>query len=139
MKLIKKRIFSFSASLIIAISAMSVISSPAFANSNQKVWYSNSSNPAVKVYIKGSFVYAQISNRSLDMPVTKLKYVSGNLLNEFGADYIHIKDFSHNGLLDIGVLTSVGYGGSNRCYKVYEYSPKFYVYKSRAKKTVCFE
>ena len=133
MKLIKKLIFSFSVLLVVAISTATL------ASPSQKEWYSNSSNPAVKVFIKGAFVYAQISNRSLDMPAAKLKYVSGNLLNEYGADYIHIKDFTHDGLLDIGVLTSVGYGGSNRCYAVFEYSPSFYVYETRSKKTVCFE
>ncbi len=137
MKQIKKRIFSLSVLLILAISMIPLAN--ADQQTSQKEWYSYSNNPTVKAYIKGSFVYAQISTRNLEMPASKLKSISGYLLNEYGADYIHIEDLNHNGRLDIGILTSVGYGGSNPCYAVFEYSPSFYVFKTRSRKTICLE
>jgi len=105
----------------------------------QREWYSSSVTPAVKVYIKGSFIYALVNNRKINLPPIKLKQVSGNLLNEYATDYIRIEDFTHDRFSDIGVLKSVGYGGSNRCYAIFEYSPKFYSYKSKSRKTVCID
>lgn len=136
MKLIRKIIFS----LAVLIVATSAIANNRYVNyEGQGVWSANSSTPAVRVYIKGSYIYARLNNRSLKLPPTKLKRVNGNLLNEYTADYIHIQDFNHDKFLDIGILKSVGYGGSNRCYAVFEYLPKFYSYKSRSRTTACID
>jgi len=138
MKQIKQTIFPFSAALGVALS-LGIITTNLYAAGNQTEWFSNSGIPNVKVYIKNAFVYAQVSKRDLDLSANKLKYVNGRLLNEYGAEYIQIKDYNGDGYSDIGVLTSVGYGGSNQCYAVFEYLPNFYGYKTRSKKTVCVE
>lgn len=142
MSLIKKRVFSFFTKIVamafVMVFAMTYTMT-VMAYEGQGEWFSNSSAPAVRVYIKGSFVYAQLSDRSLNLPATKLKHVSGNLLNEYAADYIKIQDFNRDRFSDIGVLKSVGYGGSNRCYAIFEYMPSFYSYKTRSTKTVCLD
>jgi len=138
MKQIKQTIFPFSASLVMVL-FLTIITTSLSAAGNTKQWFSNSGLPNVRVYIKNAFVYAQVSRRNLNLPASKLKYVNGRLLNEYNADYIQIKDYNGDGYSDIGVLTSVGYGGSNQCYAVFEYLPKFYSYKTRSKKTVCVE
>jgi len=138
MKQIKQTIFPFSAALGVALS-LAVFTTSLYAAGHQTEWFSNYGTPSVKVYIKNAFVYAQVSKRNLDLSATKLKYVNGRLLNEYDTDYIQIKDYNGDGYSDIGVLTSVGYGGSNQCYAVFEYLPDFYGYKTRSKKTVCIE
>ena len=136
MKWIKTLLFSLS---ILAISTTVTANNRYINFDGQGVWTSNSSTPAVRVYIKGSYLYAQAKNRKLKLPATKLKRVNGNLLNEYTHEYIRIQDFNHDKFADIGILKSVGYGGSNRCYAVFEYLPKFYSYKARSKKTVCID
>ena len=108
---------------------------------SQGLWTSVSSKPAVKVFIEGSAVKAKLLTESsgADLPAIKLKTINSLLLNEYTEDYIKIQDFNNNGQVDIGILKSVGYGGSKRCYSVFEYQPDFYSYSSRATKTICIE
>lgn len=135
MKLIKT-IFVFSTFLL----AFSAIANDRYTNYQaQGEWYSSVSNPSVKVFIKGTFLYAQAMDDRLNFPPVRLKRVSGRLLNEYTNEYIRIQDFNHDKYDDVGVLKSVSYGGSNRCYAIFEYQPGFYSYKSRSTKTVCIE
>lgn len=136
MKIIKKSLIS----LLFILVATNAMSNDRYANYEaQGEWYSNSTNPAVKVFIRGSYVYAELRNRKQNLPATKLKRVNGVLLNEYTNQFIRIQDFNSDKFADIGVLKSVSYGGSNRCYSVFVYSPKFYTYKSKSSKTVCIE
>ena len=105
----------------------------------QGEWYSSASNPAVRIFIKGTHVYAESLNRKLNLPATQLKRVNGNLLNEYTTQYIQIHDFNHDGFDDIAVLKSVSYGAGTRCYSVFSYMPSYYAYKSKSAKTVCIE
>jgi len=140
MKLINKIFFSLSILIVATVVTTAAIADIRGNNYNgQGEWYSNSATPAVKVFIKDAFVYVKLNNRKLNLSPVKLKQVNGNLLNEYTADYILIQDFTQDRFLDIGVLKSVGYGGSNRCYAVFEYFPKFYSYKSKSRKTVCID
>ena len=140
MKLINKIFFSLSILIVATVVTTAAIADVRDNNYNgQGEWYSNSGTPSVKVFIKEAFVYVQLNNRKLNLSPVKLKQVNGNLLNEYGADFIRIQDFTQDRFSDIGVLKSVGYGGSNRCYAVFEYSPKSYSYKSKSRKTVCID
>ncbi len=107
---------------------------------SQGVWSSVLSKPAVKVFIENSVVKAKLLTESkVDLPAIKLKKINSLLLNEYTEHYINLQDFDNDGLLDIGVLKSVGYGGGKRCYSVFEYKPDFYSYSSKVKKTICIE
>jgi len=108
----------------------------------QGKWIYDQSAPAIEVFIKGSSVYAKIyaqskSNASVDLPAIQLKKVNSPLLNEYTEEFIKIQDFNQDKLMDIGILKSVGYGGGERCYSVFEYQPNFYSFNSRATKTIC--
>ncbi len=129
MKLSNKILFLFT--LMVAATSLS-------ASQNQTEWYSATGSPAVRVFVKGAYVYAQLDQGGLNDSAIKLKHVNGDLLHEYGADYIRIRDFNADGSFDIGVLTGAGYGGSDMCYAVFEYLPDFYAYKTRSSKTVCF-
>lgn len=105
-------------------------------------WIYDQSNPAIEVFIQGSSVYAKTigqskSSASPNLPAIKLKKVNSPLLNEYTEQFIKIQDFNNDMLMDIGILKSVGYGGGERCYSVFEYKPNFYSFSSRATKTVC--
>lgn len=109
----------------------------------QGKWFSDSGESVVEVFIKDASVYAKIKAQSintknaLDLPATKLKKINSNLLNEYTEQFIVIRDFNKDNLMDVGVLKSVGYGSGDRCYSVFEYQPDFYSFSSRASKTIC--
>ncbi len=117
--------------------------SSSFANNRygsyegQGRWTSTSITPTVEVYLKGSSIYAKPQDKTLDMPATRLKRVNSNLLNEYTEQFILLEDFNGDSYQDIGVLKSIKLGGNSLCYSIYEYQPAFYVYRSRASKTVC--
>ncbi len=125
-------------SLLLLLIASNTMSSERNTGNNviydgQGEWYTDATIPAVNVFIQGSYVYAEAANRT----ATKLKQLNGVLRDEYGAEYIRVRDFTHDRFADVAVLTSVGYSGSDRCYAVFEYLPKQQKYKSRSTKTVC--
>ena len=109
---------------------------------DQGKWIYDQSNPAIEVFIQDSSVYAKIitqskSSASENLPGIRLKTVNSLLLNEYTEHFIKIQDFNNDAFADIGILKSVGYGGGDRCYSVFEYKPSFYSFSPRATKTVC--
>lgn len=111
----------------------------------QGIWVSDAGEPVVEVYIKGASVYAKLKAQSektknvINLPATKLKKINSNLLNEYTEQFVLIRDFNKDNLMDVGVLKSVGYGSGDRCYSVFEYQPDFYSFSSRASKTICIQ
>lgn len=103
----------------------------------QKLWVSDEGEPVVEVFIKGASVFAKV--RAVDLPAIELKKINSNLLNENTEQFILIRDFNQDGLMDVGVMKSIGYGSGDRCYSVFEYKPAFYSFSSRVSKTVCIK
>ena len=102
----------------------------------QGLWTSDSSSPVVEVSIKGQYIYAKFIDDN-NFPAIKLKRFNTNLLNEYTEQFIKFQDYNKDGYLDIAVLKSAGYGGSNLCYSVFKFRPDFYTYEGRKSLTVC--
>lgn len=105
-------------------------------------WVSGDSAPVVEVFIKETSVFAKIKAKStdhnnLELPAIELKHLNSRLFDEYKDHYILIQDFNSDTFQDIGVMKSIGYGGANRCYSIFEYQPAFYSFRSHASKTVC--
>ena len=102
----------------------------------QGLWTSDSNSPAVEVSIKGQYVYARFVSDN-NFPAIRLKRFNSNLLNEYTEQFIKLQDYNKDGYLDIAVLKSAGYGGSDLCYSVFKFRPDFYTYDGRKSMTVC--
>lgn len=103
----------------------------------QGIWTSGSGSPVVQVTLKGSSVYAKVIGQ--DLPDIRLKTINSELLNEYTERFIMMQDYTKDNFTDIAVLKSVGFGGANRCYSVFEYLPDFYSFRSRSTKTICLD
>ena len=129
-------------SKILSIVIISLLVSNTFANNRynnyqgQGVWFSESGMPLVEVTIKGAYVYAHLRDQKV-LPAVKLKSINSELLNEYTEKFILLQDYNADDFNDVAVLKSVGYGGANRCYSVFEYVPSVFSYRSRSTKTVC--
>ena len=104
------------------------------AISEGKVWYSTSGSPNVTVAIDGTKVTATVWS---DIPSVDLQVVNTLLVDEFPNQYVKIQDYNKDGVLDVGIMKGVGYGGSNACYSVYEYDPVAFSYRNDATMTFC--
>ncbi len=123
--------------LVLVVHSNTVFSNERHFNfDGQALWASKSSSPAVEVTIKGRYVYAQFIDDN-KFPAIRLKRFNANLLNEYTEDFIKLQDYNKDGYLDIAVLKSAGYGGSNLCYSVFKFLPDFYTYEGRKSLTVC--
>jgi len=123
--------------MVLVMLSNTVFSNERYANfDGQGLWTSDSSSPAVEVSIKGRYVYAQFIDDN-NFPAIKLKRFNTNLLNEYAEQFIKFQDYNKDGYLDIAVLKSAGYGGSNLCYSVFKFLPDFYTYEGRKSLTVC--
>ncbi len=97
-------------------------------------WYLGSGTPDVSVTVVDSKIMAKAWS---NIPSIELQTINTLLLSEHADDYVMIKDYNSDGVLDVGVMKGSGYGGSNACYAVYEYDALVYSYRNKASMTVC--
>ena len=134
--IMKVFVYTLLAGFLLASTSMALANERYTSFDGQGLWTSDSSSPAVEVSIKGQYVYARFMDDN-NFPAIRLKRFNTNLLNEYTEQFIKLQDYNKDGYLDIAVLKSSGYGGSDLCYSVFKFRPDFYTYEGRKSMTVC--
>ena len=101
-----------------------------------EIWASKYGKPNITVRVKNNMVTVKNTKKN---PKVKqnLQYTNSLLLNRFSKKYIKIRDYTSNGYNDIAIMKGAGYGGNNRCYKIYPYQPLKMRFDKRSQLTVC--
>lgn len=82
---------------------------------------------AARVFILETTVMVQTG----DKPAITLESIYPHLYHGWGQQYIKVRDFDGDGLIDLAILQSVGHGGYNRCYAIYRFDTRTGQYRTR--------
>lgn len=97
-----------------------------------------STNPPLSLsFSEGYLSVLVLLDPDLQLPPIRLGRVNRDLLEQHPNDYLLVRDLNGDGITEIAVLKSTGYGEGNRCYRVFQYQPGFYSFSPRPVKTVC--
>lgn len=125
--------------LFVFIAFSILLTNSAFASNKSesghyKTWHSGNGRLEVWVSIIKTNVSVTVWS---DVPAVTLQKVNSHLWNLYDKQYVLINDFNRDGQLDIGVMEGSGLAGNDKCYAVYEYSPKRFSYQNTSSMTVC--
>lgn len=73
-----------------------------------------------KIVVADRMVLASINNQ----PLKPIAPIDSFLWQEYQRGYIKYGDFDKDKVQELALLTSISYGGTNPCYRLYHYNPK---------------